>query len=160
MRAPPFVLGLGSVLTLVCCITHEIPSSDGAGDDDDSDGGETATNLPACPYATGDSDSGTAAGITYGRTFLECELGNGSESCLSNDPTTCPDHGASVGGTIISCSNQCEETQYGISVDLGVTSGADGGTYIPTAPVLPSSCEQESANLAGVAFYCCDCPTN
>jgi hypothetical protein len=167
MRASVHVLGLAALFAgyaLLSCITHEIPSSNGSGgdDDDDDDGGETLADLPACPY-TMDITGGTAQ-VTYGRVYLDCDVGTAEEACLSNDPTTCPDHGSSVnGGTTISCSNQCEDDQYAISVDLSLQSdvdAGDGGLSVvqPTSPNIPASCELASQNPGGGAVYCCDCP--
>ena len=161
MRAFSHALGLVLVLAgyaLVSCVTHEIPSGNGSSGDDDDGGEQTAADLPACPYAR--NIAGGTAMVTYGRVFLDCELGSGGEECVSNDPTVCPDHGSSVngGGTTISCSNQCADDQFAISVDLRVQTGADGGELEPTSPDIPATCDLTSENPGGGAVYCCDCP--
>jgi hypothetical protein len=171
MRASAHALALAALLagyTVVSCITHEIPSGNGSsGDDDDDDGGEeTLADLPACPYSTStvstasDDDGGALAALTYGRVYLNCDVGVGEEACISNDPTICPDHGASVGGTTIQCINQCDESQYAIGVALGITTDEAGTVYTPVAPTLPESCEIVSEDIGGGSVYCCDCPGN
>ena len=103
MRASGHALALGILLAgyaVVSCITHEIPSGNGSSGDDDDDGGEeTLADLPACSYSVlGSGDGGGNAAVTYGRVYLNCDVGVGEEACISNDPTLCPDHGASIGG--------------------------------------------------------------
>jgi hypothetical protein len=171
MRASTHALALATLLAgyaVVSCITHEIPSGNGSGDDDDdADGGEeTLADLPACAYSatsvstSASDDGGAPAALTYGRVYLNCDVGVGEEACISNDPTICPDHGSSIGGTTIQCINQCDETQYAIGVALGISTDADGGVYIPSAPNLPESCELVSEDTGGGSVYCCDCPEN
>jgi hypothetical protein len=167
MRAPFPATGLALPLALavavtgwvfVACTTHEIANTDGQYDNGDDDGGGASSDLPACSFSTNLPDGGTAS-VAFGRTFLECDEGTASEACLSDDPTTCPDHGSSVpGGTTISCSDQCAPDQYAISVQLTVMNGPDGSVLVSPSPTLPASCEEAVSNPAGTAFYCCDCP--
>ncbi len=165
MRASSPALALATLLAgyaVVSCITHEIPSGNGSGDDDDdADGGEeTLAELPACPYSTASVAGDGGAAVTFGRVYLNCDVGVGEEACISNDPTICPDHGSSIGGTTIQCINQCDETQYAVGVDLGISTDTDGAVYLPSAPSLPDSCEIVSEDIGGGSVYCCDCPEN
>ncbi len=117
---------------------------------------------PACTYdptvlALTSAEAGVAP-VGVSRTYLSCALGDATEDCASDDPSSCSDHGAGiVGATEDVCTPQCSLDEYAVDYDVGPQVGADGGGFVPTAPVLPAACRSLLAGPGGGLTYCCPC---
>jgi hypothetical protein len=115
-------------------------------------GAMDATGLPVCqwPAALEPSDASAAGQCRAARAFVSCADANGGGvSCLSDDPTKCPDTPVQVGATF-TCQNQCAADEYGAAC------GSVGPSTAPF-PEAPAGCRQLAATPAGVVFYCCPC---
>ncbi len=89
------------------------------------------------------------AGITAcstAKAYVSCADANGTCTCLSNDPSTCPACGSTAG---LTCQNLCAADEYDIS--CGGLPG--GGPY----QSVPSNCHAAGTTPGGNTFACCPC---
>jgi hypothetical protein len=100
----------------------------------------------AMPLAVQDAGANVVACLVA-RASLECPVaGGGSCGCLSEDPKSCSECGAST-----TCSNRCEAHEYAMA--CGGPPRRDGGSYAEA----PASCRSVAGFPSGSAIYCCPC---
>lgn len=77
------------------------------------------------------------------RYLLNCRMRGGGQTCLSDDPTQCPD------STGLACEQLCKPQEH---------AAACGGIG-PNAPSAeaPARCHDAMPTPGGTVFYCCDC---
>jgi hypothetical protein len=100
----------------------------------------------AMPPAAQDAGANVVACLVA-RASLECPVaGGGICGCLSEDPKSCSECGAST-----TCSNRCEAHEYAMA--CGGPPQRDGGSYAEA----PASCRSVAGFPSGSAIYCCPC---
>jgi hypothetical protein len=121
------------------------------------DGAGSTTVACTWPASVDPPDDAGPWGWQVARYLLTCEDGPDVETCLSNDPSTCPPPNAIPGATDTNCVDQCNANEYVVSAGGPPDVQEDGGVTFPPTPDLPASCRSIGGNPAGVAYSCCPC---
>ena len=107
-----------------------------------------------CQWPDSLNDAGPGA-CAVARTYVACTYpAGGGCSCLSDDPTSCPECGPSTGAT---CRSMCGANDYAVSCGGPPQPIADGGVGFEYQSV-PAACSVLAVTPGGNAYACCPCP--
>lgn len=132
--------------TALCCVLGMIISgcaSDGGADPKATAVGANETTGECSWPAALDTADAAAGECRAARHHLTCRrAAGGFVSCLSNDPTVCPN------GEGTACESKCAAGEYAIAC------GAVGpGSW----PQPPAHCRNVGTTPGGISFACCPC---
>ena len=156
-----FPLAALAVIAMSGCSGKAAQSGTGSTDGADSQGAQdasTGADAGSCSWPAWLDPPDDAGGWVWhvAHYYLSCNLGSDFETCLSDDPTTCP----TVPGNphvATNCVDQCKPGEYAVGVGGPPLPLPDGGYSFPPQPTLPSTCRNVAFNPAGVMYSCCPC---
>jgi hypothetical protein len=151
------------------CPANFLPNSE-----NDAEGSEASTALPACQWPASLNDGGRGA-CSVGRAYVECSYpegfscaggpggsGGGSSGggvtqlCISDDPTSCPGC-ESINGPA-TCTNKCAPNEYVVSCGGLPPFPAAGGPPDVVYQQAPAGCVPViPEGTAGNVYSCCPC---